>query len=328
MSFKFPLTSDSFLSATLATPITPKYPVSYGGFVKYNSDTGLIRVAGVGNTGGNYYQLSRFATTKRHEFKMIATGTDGHVTGTTQPAEAIWIYLGVERLSDTSAHIYVNDGTTKEYLEDVTLIGTWTTDNIQKILFGSIDYNFVGNINRNNEDLSLAEWALWDRKLTELEWDALASGEFCTTVATPLHYWFADADDLSDQIGTDGLEIRGSADGVVGSESVPPVYSSDHPSMLSQIPTVTFDIVIDDINTPHADATGISYKVYTGTRSENEVPVYWGNDGEIINGQMIIPAPDSLDGDRLILSGDITPTDISDVNAEHLRGVGVVVGNA
>lgn len=90
---------------------------------------------------------------------------------------------------------------------------------------------------------------------------------------------------------------------------------------------VTFKVVVDNYNTLFPNSTGVSYKLSSGTRSSNTSTLYQGDNGTIVDGYMTILTPGSLNGDKLILSGDVvTPGfDITNERTRHIRGVGTVV---
>lgn len=329
MSVYFPTGADTFLAAVLDTPLSVKYPVTLGGFVKYKVDVGTVKTAGIGNTEGNFQALQRLSAND-NEYKTVTSGVNGIVKDTVNVVDDKWMYLAFTRTSSSSGYLYIKDEDgNKQYLHDTTETGAWTDDEIQKVLFGSVDFNLNGGLD-SQEHLLLSTWGLWENQsLSENSLDLLAAGRLPDTVGTVKHYWFEEfnktllGEMLLDSINNNDLLIRTTTDGHAGSGTIDPIYSADIP-VIDEPVHITFDVVIDFDDTPAPDATGVSYKVSTGTRSSNAVEIYSGDDGIIRDGKISILTPDSASGDTLIISGDVTDTNIYNESALHLRGVGSV----
>lgn len=342
MSFKAPANCDGYLQVDLATPIA-SVPCTQLAWIKF--ETGIPTFCDVLSNGVSTSQCHRMKFVGTNRISLVVETDDAGLDVNAVNNDIVldtW-HLVAFVVADTNDHkLYINtlNGTHKLY-ESTAVRGPWVLNELVHSL-GVFSYDLAntGGLSNQGEYLKIGETAAYNRALTVTELNGLSTGIspafFSSCVA---HYMGRQTGSEGDALISAGLEdstafnpdltVRRSSDGTTSAAATPVVYSTDNPSVEAPtvIPThVTFDVVIDGDDTPAPDSTGVSYKLSTGIRSAYTEKVYWGNDGVIQNGQMTILTPEHVDNDELVLSGDITPSDIYDEDAKHIRGIGKVAG--
>lgn len=340
MSFKAPAGCNGYLQVDLTTPVI-NVPCTQLGWVKF--ETGIAAHKTVFANGSRAAQSHRikFILTNRVQ-ALVNASVDIDIDSINNDiALDTWYLLAFVIAGNSDHKLYINtlNGTHKLY-EITNTRGAWSFGEfITSISIASMDLLNQGGIINQGEYIKVGETAFYNKALTIAELDDLATGASPATLSNCLAlYRGRQAGNEGDALTSTGLAdstennpdlmVRRTNDGTEEEATIPVVFSTDNPLVDNPplvLPShVTFDVVIDNDDTPAPDATGVSYKLSTGTRSSNSEKKYFGDDGIITDGQMTILTPDSINGDELILSGDITSTNIFDENTLHIRGVGTV----
>lgn len=322
MSVEFLFNNDSFLRTQTPGTLSAPFPVTFAGWVKFGAVVNGKSFAQACLSSTKYHSLYRdWGST----MQARSRGSGGMAIAETLENAIVndtWYFVALRRDAADNEYLYMCEYQGTPLKINVTQsIGSYeiTTDN--QISLGTADGQLNGTTTPFTS-LKMAEWAYWDSLLTDAQLDNLKNGALPDTLS-PTFYALNDGGNLTnslvDQIAGNNLQIYG-ADAILGSGSVAPVYSADHPFASVVNNKIIVPIVIDNNDTPHPDATGVNYLIHSGADTANLTAKYSGSNGVISGGSITILTPDSNLGETLHYQHDV----FFDNKTEYAYGTAIV----